>query len=236
MKNWIVVPVHNGLPYTRLAVPTFLNQDIGEVGVLVVNNASTDGTAQWLAAQPENVLAIHRTQPGSVASSWNEALQWVFSGGAEYALVVNNDVELMADTYRLLAASGEEFITGVSVRQRSQLSTDRTGEKRLHPDFSCFLIRQSVYETVGPFDERFLIGWAEDCDYHVRMHRAGISAYCTDVPFLHHSSGTLKSVPEIEARRMREQAEKNRAYFKEKWGVAIGTPEYDTLFEPQCVV
>lgn len=252
--NPIICPVRNNLHLTRKAVATFQAQDIeGGVEILVVNNASSDGTNEWLQTQKE-VGHVYYAPPVSVAESWNRMLQVVFKWGAEYALVVNNDVELRPDTYRLLVDDGGGFVTAVGTRDAEKIKslphdqlnqvTDeflrREGAwglplsyplpdpaaKRPHPDFSCFLIRREVYERVGPFDEGFKIAFCEDCDYDLRLYKSGIRAYCLDLPFLHHGSATIKNADPAEVRKIQVQAQRNREYFKSKWGFEVGSPEY----------
>ncbi len=101
---------------------------------------------------------------------------------------------------------------------------------RPHPDFSCFLIRRWVWEKVGPFDERYLIAYCEDADYHVRMHRAKVDAKCIDIPFLHHAAATINSLPVWERERVERQADLNRALFKKEYGCEVGSAEYYALF------
>jgi GT2 family glycosyltransferase len=236
--NFIIVPVRNGLHLTRDAVKDFLSQDIGDVEVLVIDNASTDGTTQWLATQP--VRTIYNNPPKSVAASWNQGLRWVFGQGCEYTLVVNNDVRLRPDTYRWLVEDGGGFVTAVGTidpkkierndKYREYYKQPDPDAKRNHPDFSAYLIRREVYEKVGPFDEDFKGAYAEDSDYHLRMHQAGITAICLDLPFLHYGAQTITMADEEEARRISEQANRNRAYFKQKHGVEVGSAEYYALF------
>jgi GT2 family glycosyltransferase len=246
--NWIIVPVRNGLHLTRAAMKDFLAQDIGGVRVLVIDNASTDGTAQWLTALDERVHTIHNDPPRSVAASWNQGLRWVFGEPGEagaWALVVNNDVRLRPDTYRQLLADGGGFVTAVGTDDPKKIGLESSdpnvrcfiyyppdpSAKRPHPDFSCFLIRKSVYETTGPFNEQFTGAYCEDADYHLRLHRAGIDACCLDLPFLHYGAQTIKlafgSGLDTE---IKQQADRNRVLFRELHGVEVGSAEYYALF------
>lgn len=250
MFNPIICPVRNNLHLTRKAVASFQSQDIdGGVHIIVVNNASTDGTSQWLQMQ-RNVAQMYHDPPLAVSASWNRALDHVFGMGAEYALVVNNDVVLRPDTYRHLVEDGGGFVTAVGSRDPEKIKPNgmrvtippsmQDGDpcynapdsemKRPHPDFSCYLIRRRVYEQVGPFDEAFLCAFGEDWDYHVRLHKAGITAYCIDLPFLHYGSMTIKNAEPAEIRRIQIQAEKNREYFKKKHGMAGASEEYYKFF------
>ena len=226
--NFIITPVRNNLHLTRKAVKTFRAQDI-PVEILIIDNASTDGTAQWLSAQ-RDLGVMHHDPPLSVAASWNRGLEFAFRQGADHALIVNNDTELRPDTYRLLLEDGGGFVTAVGTNDPEKIKPPYAlpdpAAKRDHPDFSCFLIRKETYYKVGPFDENFKIAFAEDGDYDVRLFKAGIRAYCIDLPFLHHGSMTIKNSDPAEIRRIQIQADKNRQYFAKKHGFAMASPEY----------
>lgn len=242
--NPVIMLCHNALELTKKAVESVLQQDI-RANLICVDNASTDGTAEWL----EEKLVLRRAWGGSisaisvwktqrsVALAWNIQLDRIFRDGrpfitaSDYALVVNNDVVLRSDTYRELLADGGPFVTGVGVGDMKQIEGPFIKSPSPHPDFSCFLIRREVWEKVGPFDENFKGAYCEDLDYHVRMQMAGIRAVNIAMPFYHHVSGTLKNASPEEAQRIQDQANKNREYFKQKWGVAVGSPEYYAKFE-----
>src|SRR5438445_456115 len=170
-SNWIVCLHRAGLDNTRHAVRSFLAQDIGNVRVLILDRESTDGFSQWARAKyPEGPVTVLWDRNDSVSGAWNRALNLVFRHlRADHALVVNNDVELRPDTYRLLLADGGGFVTAVGVRDKTKLTGPIDPASRSpHPDFSCFLIRRHVYEKVGPFDENYLGAFCEDTDYHCR--------------------------------------------------------------------
>lgn len=171
----------------------------------------------------------------SLAHAWNTALTYIFSTGAQHALVVNNDVWLRPDTYAGLLTAGGEFVTAVGERVLDNVrdAEPNLQARRPHPDFSCFLIKRSVWSKVGPFDERFLGAYCEDADYHCRMHVAGIHAESVSLPFWHVAggAGTLKFALEEERERIQKRADMNRTLFAMKWGFEIGSREYGEFFE-----
>lgn len=234
MTQWIICgPLLNGLHLTRKALPTFLAQDIGNVGVMFYDNASEDGTKQWLQSLPDDVVSyVTSPQRCSVAAAWNRCLRTIFRvGKAPYALVVNNDVELPPHFCRMLVEDGGQFVTGVGVSDRSCLQQAPNPEsKSPHPCFSAFLIRRDCWERVGPFDEEFLGAYFEDNAYNVECHRKGIQAYSLDVPFYHVGSATLKNSDEAEQERIRKAYDHNKEVFRKKYGCVPGEPEYDALF------
>jgi glycosyltransferase involved in cell wall biosynthesis len=234
--NLIICPVRNGLAMTQAALGTFLSQDIGDILVSFIDNGSVDGTTQWIWSQPqEQVISTYHNPPLSVSESWNSVLNHVFVSEPvplDYALVVNNDVLLRPDTYRLLVEDGGEFVTAVGVNDPKQIQGEpNPSSKRKHPDFSCFVIRKSCWDKVGPFNEEYKGAYLEDCEYHVRMHRRGVRACCIDVPYYHRGSGTLEIAGPKEEERINKLSDENRQRFLEKFGCNPGTAQYGELFK-----
>lgn len=239
--NAIVCPVRNGLHYTREAMKTFLAQDAPDINIVFIDNASTDGTTDWLKTQ--GCFVFHNTISKSVAASWNMGLRWAFAHGAETCLVVNNDVKLRPDTYRLLAEDGGLFVTAVASDDpecikpvkgptgRWEYAAPDPDAKRPHPTMSCFLMRRECWDRVGPFDEDFLGGYAEDAMYHIAMERAGVKAYCIDLAFWHAGSGTMKCSSAEELAKILSDAERNRQLLFKKTGVHVGSPQYYAIFK-----
>lgn len=250
--NFVVMPVHVGLSMTRAAVESVLAQDI-PVKMFVVANGVTDGTQAYLHSLPPKLVTVIHYQPQKgVSYAWNKALAYCFGTGAEACLVVNNDIVLRKDSYRLLLEDGGEFVTCVGSSdphcvdpvETNVISKPYTKElptlvpvyavpdpdcRRPHPDMSCYLIRRTCWEKVGPFDE-MMVSWASDGDYHLRMHKAGIHAYCLDLPFYHRASGTLKELPAPEQAVLLNQAQRDRETFEKKWGFRMGSLEYYEVF------
>lgn len=247
--NLILCPLRNGLDLARKARATFVGQDIGDVSILWIDNSEgRAGITEWLRTTGDFTITCN---PGlGVAESWNRGLGWAFDSHPmfpksgprlDHVLVVNNDVELRPDTYRLLVEDRGLFVTAVGVKDPEKIKADPSkfpydynvpdpAAKRPHPDFSCYLIHSEVWRTVGKFDEAFAGGYAEDSDFHLRMHRAGITAYCLDLPFLHHASQTVILADELEREHIQQQADRNREYFYRKYGVEVGSEQYYELF------
>lgn len=235
--NFVLIVSRNNLHLTRLAVNSALAQDI-PCTVMLIDNASSDNTARYAAGKAGIVYVCYPEQR-SLSACWNAGLRAAWATGHEHVLCLNNDVEILPETYRiLLSKTGPgckplPFVTCVSVDNEQQFRADLNSTfmyERPHPDFSAFMIRKSVTDTVGWFDEAMYPAYCEDSDYHVRMHRAGIPAVCIDLPFLHHGASTVKHADPAERRMIQKGADLNRARFKAKYGCLPGSEEYSALF------
>lgn len=236
-ENFIIIVARNNLHLTKQAVASALAQDI-DCDVFVFNNASTDGSVWWLKTKP--IAVVSSDKQLSLAECWNRSLRVAWQTNHKHALVLNNDVVIRPDTYRMLLAHGGPFVTCVSVDSEDRLGApgDRTIEElkarqRLHPDFSCFLIHKEVTETIGKFDEECYPAYLEDCFAHVAMWRRGIHAVCIDLPFLHYGASTVKNCDLGERARIERGAAKNKMRFKLAYGCVPGTPEYEALFDEE---
>lgn len=229
--NIVVMLCRNALELTKRAVESIVAQDI-PVQLRIVDNGSDDGTKEWLDSA--GLWHDRFIPPLGVSSGWNYLLTDAFRV-TDHVLVVNNDVVLRPETYRMLLAENAPFVTAASVVEESRLMEPWVNSPRPHPDFSCFLMRKSVWEIVGPFDQSMVL-YAGDCDYHVRMHRAGIQAYNIGIPFYHYASGTLKQASAWDRQRITTQADKDRSTFEAKYGCRPGTPAYADLFAGQDAI
>jgi hypothetical protein len=228
--NWIVMPIWDCLALTRDAIESCLEQDIGNVRILCPIDRGLDGVAHYLRSLHPQVQTIE--MPGcGVSKAWNVALSHLFGiTGVDYALVANSDTRLRPDAYRRLVSDGGLFVTCVGTSSGAKFpGAEPSDVKRPHPDYSMYLIRKECWQRVGPFDASMRI-FCSDGDHHLRMHRAGIDAYCLDLPFYHVASGTLKNAEVEDRERILQQAQQDRGTFRSKWGFEMGSDAYYKQF------
>lgn len=226
--NYVLMLTLNSIALTREAGASVLAQDV-PVKLLVCDDGSSDNTLPYLRSLHPQV-EVNGYKHKGVSALWNIGLKHLFGQGAEHVLVVNNDVKLRPDTYRRLRDDGGPFVTCVGTSSGANWpGGEPSGEKRPHPDFSAFMIRRECWDKVGEFDETMRI-YCSDGDLHLRMHKAGIEAYCIDLPFYHYASGTLKQADEEDRKRILERASADRQAFFDKWGFDMGSTNYYKQF------
>ncbi len=222
----IVIPVLNHLHYTKQCLETLFAHAESPLQVIVVNNGSSDGTAEYLASQPELTVISNENNRGC-AAAWN---QGVLAGESPWVVILNNDVLLPKGWLEgLLSYARESGADIVSPAMRggpcdydveayaagymqAMAGVSRKGEAH----GVCFMVKRSVFEKIGYFDENFRIGQYEDADFFRRARMGGCVLGVTGRSFIHHfGSVTQNTLKDDKATRPYEA--ENRAYFRRKW-------------------
>lgn len=232
----IVIATHNQLEYTRLCIESIRRLTDEPYELIAVDNASTDGTLEYLQALPRAKVLVNHENRGFPAAA-NQGLQ---AAGGDQILLLNNDTVVTTSWLRrmLTTLHGDAKIglvgscsNCVSGAQQVPVGYDDLGGldgfawewgKAHHAEVQdatrligfCLLIRRAVVEAVGLLDERFGIGCFEDDDYCLRALQAGWRAVIARDAFVHHYGGrTFVGSGADFAAIMRE----NEQRFRKKW-------------------
>lgn len=123
----VVIPTHNRVGMLGEAVASVLSERSVPLELIVVDDASTDATAAWLAAQDDPRFTFHLVSPGRGGSgARNVGLEQV---QAEYVLFLDDDDILVAGAIPVLLDAlrakpeavrsvGAHRVFGVGVRSR----------------------------------------------------------------------------------------------------------------------
>ena len=240
----VVAP--DGLAFTRLCLESvLLNADDVDLELVVVDNGTTDGTREYLAALAERdsrVVVLRNDENRGFGPAVNQGLarghrrrarraQQRHDRSAGLALAARRPISTAPRS-----ASSARPRTAAATRPRSTLriapmvkwSSCRRGEQSSTRGVAfdievatlfCAAMRRDVFERVGSLDERFEVGLFEDDDYSERVRAAGYRVVCAEDAFVHHfgeaSFGELVSTG-----RYGELFRANKARFEEKWGVS----------------
>ena len=72
----VTIPVYNGMPYITMAVDSVLDQLDPQDELVVVDNASTDGTTDYLRGiEDSRVRIVVRETTQDVAANWTQAIE-----------------------------------------------------------------------------------------------------------------------------------------------------------------
>lgn len=174
-----------------------LQQNAPVSSIVVVNNGSTDGTAEWLDAQP-GLTVIHQPNVGG-SGGFYTGIQHAFRAGADWIWCMDDDVFPRADCLEhLLQYAGNKDIGILAPRrlQEGKIFCHDFQEYNLTNPFASMyrqrLSKQTVTEPVeikgtafeGPFIRREVVEriglpnkelfiFCDDTDYCLRTVQAG---------------------------------------------------------------
>jgi glycosyltransferase involved in cell wall biosynthesis len=194
----VVMAVHNGLPYLEDAVRSIMGQTLRAVEIILIDDASTDGTADLLtrlAEEDSRLRVITNRKNLQLAASLNRGIK-----AARAPLIARMDADDISSPERLgvqktyMDAHPEVVLVGASIRlidsqgrsiRKSVRGRDPCATRWLalfdmplvHP---TFMFRS---KTQNPQWPRYCAraGYAEDYDFVVRAMQEGDVAALTDI-------------------------------------------------------
>ena len=112
-KVSIIVPAYNASNYIEKCIDSLLNQTLKDIEIIIVNDGSTDDTAEKLSKYEDEIKVITQKNVG-VASARNKGLS-VANG--EYIAYVDSDDWIDSNMFELLYNKAKEkwFFNLVSI-------------------------------------------------------------------------------------------------------------------------
>jgi GT2 family glycosyltransferase/glycosyltransferase involved in cell wall biosynthesis len=242
----VIVLTHNGLAFTKACLQSLeRHSDYPDWELVIVDNASSDGTPQFLqayAASHKHVrLVLNRDNVGFAAG--NNAGARVARG--QYLVFLNNDTYVTAgwlgdmvrhfECRRDLALLnpvtnniGNEARVDIAYAnmeemvRESRRITNAGRAQSLDLEvcaFFCVMIPRRVWDEVGELDEQFGTGFFEDDDYARRAKAKGYCLACAEDVFVHHHLSA--SFDALGHERKRELFDRNLRLFEAKWGTWV---------------
>jgi N-acetylglucosaminyl-diphospho-decaprenol L-rhamnosyltransferase len=220
----LVIPIHNQWRYTEQFLQSLSRHTPTEPWeTIIVDNGSRDESREALSAYPD-VKVIRNESNRGCAQAWNQG--WRASKGS-WVGFLNNDIVLSAGwlegllytaSHHRLDIVGPVHLEGELDYNLDALAREFSQKHRskLFKGFNacCFLVRRSVLEMTGGFDERYHKGKYEDSDFVLRALKGGFRVGLSGAVLIHHfGSRTVQALPE-----MAKAEEENRKRFIEKWG------------------
>lgn len=209
----IVIPAYNDERFLAEAIESALGQKNAEAEVIVVDDGSTDGTAQ-VAESFGDAVTLRRKENGGPSSARNAGLDVVHG---ECVVFLDGDDVLFPDFVSRTLAVLDSHPEAAFVYGQMQYFGRETGISTWPPYSSAellrgnfitltSLIRANVCREVG-FNEGLRSGW-EDWDFFLSLAERGYSGIRIDEPlFLYRKHETADRLSDL----MVEPANKRRA-------------------------
>ena len=199
-KVCLVIVTYNRLACLQKAVAAALRED--DADVLAVDNASTDGTREWLREQ-KTVNVLEMTENAGGAGGFSAGMRWAYEKGYEWIWLMDDDVVVLPGSLCKLLAYGEvapsvqpskldaaghvfefEGIIHPHSFRRSRLPHRRVFKDRSWVDcttanFEGMFMNRKVVEVVGYPRADFFLAW-DDAYYGWLVSRRLRNIYVKD--------------------------------------------------------
>jgi glycosyltransferase involved in cell wall biosynthesis len=192
----VVVPVLNAMKYLRQSLPAVIGaiERYGTAELILVDNGSTDGSYEYMQAEYGGRAKILRLPGVTISTLRNEGAR-IATG--EFLSFVDSDC-VVPPTYLINAMDVFRSVSADAAgceyelpRQAKWLEATwhylhwRTRDEYVPYLYSGnFMIRRSVFEKAGGFDESLVTG--EDAEFGLRLTSMGFKIYRTEqIPAIH---------------------------------------------------
>jgi rhamnopyranosyl-N-acetylglucosaminyl-diphospho-decaprenol beta-1,3/1,4-galactofuranosyltransferase len=195
-----VIVTFNRKSLLAVCLRTILTADLAPSHVLVIDNASTDGTAEFVSSNfSSNVSVMRLPQNRGGAGGFKAGIGEALRLGYDFIWTMDDDHEVAHDTLRLMSDALTNLncdVVGPLILAPSRDGRlawemgpggkgffDRTAItaayatpgffKKIPDAFNAALYRRSVFETLGLPDDRLFIR-GDEVEFGLRMERDGI--------------------------------------------------------------
>ena len=215
----VIVPNFNGKKYIGQCLDSLRRQDFTDFETIVVDNCSTDGSADMVAVSYEDVKLIKLSQNFGFSRAANEGIK---ASSSPFVILLNSDTEadpgFVGALYRAITADKRIFSAASKMLQMKR--PDRIdgagdlycalgwafargkGKKKERYSKACnvfaacagaAIYRRSLMDETGWFDE-FHFAYLEDIDIGYRARIMGYrNVYSPEAIVLHMGSGVTGS-------------------------------------------
>jgi GT2 family glycosyltransferase len=223
----LVLPVYNQLVHTMQCLESILRLPDKGNELIVVDNASTDGTPEYLKGIC--VTIIHNATNLGCAKAWNQGIK--ASRGTVIGILSNDIVVTpgwLPALLRFMERTGHGIVSPAMREGPLDYELDRyaaeftgacktaTRSGLLGP---CMLVRREVFDRIGLFDEGFSYGGCEDVDFLWRARKAKITAGVTGSAFIHHFGMVTQNA--VKRHVSKTYPAQNLEHFRRKWGRSV---------------
>lgn len=239
-KTSFIILSYNLLDYTRNCIESIReNSPESAREIVIVDNASEDGSVEWLKQQKDIILRANTENSGfpkgcnegvEVASKENDiflfnndtylppnALFWLRMGLYEdesHGAV--GSVSNYVSNLQQVMPSNSTTESMIQFAESNNIPSKYPYEEKIYLVGFALLIRRDVYDKVGDLDERFSPGNYEDIDYGVRVLQAGYkNILCKNSFIIHYGHKSFSK----NVNTFQDVLTVNAKKFKEKWGL-----------------
>lgn len=207
---YVIVLNYNGERHLRYCLPSLLATRYENYHIVLVDNASTDGSVNYARDSFPEVTVIQNDENLGFAAGNNVGIRYALDHRADYVVLQNNDTKVdprwltyavrVAEDDRRVGCVGfrmlQEYVQGEDPKGKrfeslmeswDQLEVAPTN----HITGAALFVRSGVFRDVGLLDEAFTF-YSEEDDLEHRARRAGYKLVRINIPLWHYNAGSSR--------------------------------------------
>lgn len=195
---WVVIPTKNGLRHLSYSLPSLLATKFTDFRLLVVDDRSSDGTLDFMAASYPKVDAISSRRSPGFAGTVNSGIEYAYAHGAHVVAIANNDIMVPPEWLEAaMPLLKPDVFVGFDELPLDHVTRTAWRGEMLRPDprvvpgiAGClYLCPVSIFASVGLFDEGYFM-YGEDNDLFFRLKKCGCTLVDSGIPVWHAGEGS----------------------------------------------
>ncbi|MDO8532153.1 MAG: glycosyltransferase family 2 protein [Dehalococcoidia bacterium] len=214
MQSWPLVSVvilnWNGLRHLRYCLPSVLATDYPRCQVIVVDNASSDGSCAYVQSSFPGVVLLRNAKNLGWSGGNNVGIRYAMAQGARYVVLLNNDMKVHPRWLtKAVAAAEADPHAGVvgfhvfgeygkePIERFEQACRDwqpAQPQPATHVGGCAMFIPTDMLRAIGLVDDAYF-AYGEEDDLEARARRAGFALTRVNVPLWHYSEGSSERIP-----------------------------------------
>lgn len=235
----IVILSYNTLMYTKQCIQSIRDTcEEGSYELVVVDNASNDGSVEWLSEQKDIIVVKSERNQGfprgcnmgvKAAAPGNDVLflnsDTILTDNSLFYLrlaLYSEDkvgaagsVTSMAGNWQMIEEHFDTLDEYLEFGRKNNIPEENAAEGRVKLSGFAMLVKREALDLAGLFDERFSPGNYEDDDLSIRLMQAGYRCVLCHNSFIFHY-GSISFGKEKE--KYVGIVERNKEKFIDKWG------------------
>ena len=162
---------------------------------IIIDNGSINTANEFFPTQFPNRKIRFEDNLG-FTPNWNRAIKWIRENypndNFEAFWLMNSDIQInRSSIFRIEDLMSKHDIPMITpsyncwMRHCHNLGSGSFREVT-NIEFTAPVIRADVFDSIGYFDERFMLGYGVEFDFAIRMRSKGLKMYCDDGSSFHH--------------------------------------------------
>lgn len=194
--NW------NGREHLSYSIPQILKQDYGNFEVIVIDNASSDGSIEMLATEFPRVKIVANERNLGYTGAANVAMRYAVAHGFDLCMLLTNDVVLdlrcLAEAVKVFQQRDRIGMVGFNMigalsyvpieeftRRVQEWKSVRLDETN-YIEGAAFVAKPELLIRIGGFDEMLFL-YGDENDIEMRLQRAGYQLMRINLPVWHNA-------------------------------------------------